>query len=293
MISVPGNKSSGTIAATNINKQEENSNYNRLPKATISNYIVGITRILAHSSKADRCALLLGLVYAYSSGTALPLINIVFRKIVRSFSSYFVPDSQVTKDIFKAAVNRNALYLVYLFIRRFVLTYISLYYFRMAGLRISAQLRLSYLKSLFSQSVEKLDIVSSGTVANTITASSNTIQISISDKLHSLLIAIASLTLVSSSSILFVLLVYSISTPILIKMLQVVDKANEKASSVAADILASIRTVVSLGAEQTLTQKYFNTVDNAQKHRLALSIHYGIQLSPTFFAIYTSFGLAF
>ncbi|CAI7615915.1 unnamed protein product [Penicillium viridicatum] len=308
MMSVPCDKSSGTIAATNVNEQgvitvQENPNYDGLPKATISNYI----RILAHSSKADRCALLLGLVCACGSGTALPLMNIVFGKMVRSFSGYFVPDSQVTKDMFKAAVNRNALYLVYLFIGRFVLTYISLYCFRMAGLRISARLRLSYLKSLFSQSVQKLDMVSSGTVANTITASSNTIQMSISDKLHSLLMAIAvtitayaiafsyswSLTLVSSSSILFVLLVYSISTPILIKMLQAVDKANEKASSVAAEVLASIRTVVSLGAEQTLTQKYFDAVDDAQKHGLALSIHYGIQLSPVFFAIYASFGLAF
>lgn len=76
-------------------------------------------------------------------------------------------------------------------------------------------------------------------------------------------------------------------------MLQVVDKANEKASSVAAEVLASIRTVVSLGAEQTLTQKYFDAVDDAKKHGLALSIHYGIQLSPVFFAIYASFGLAF
>lgn len=35
-------------------------------------------------------------------------MNIVFGKMVRSFSGYFVPDSQVTKDMFKAAVNRNA-----------------------------------------------------------------------------------------------------------------------------------------------------------------------------------------
>lgn len=48
MMSVPGDKSSGTIAATNVNEQgvitvQENSNYDGLPKATISNYIVGIT----------------------------------------------------------------------------------------------------------------------------------------------------------------------------------------------------------------------------------------------------------
>ncbi|GMG36501.1 unnamed protein product [Aspergillus oryzae] len=69
-------------------------------------------------------------------------------------------------------------------------------------------------------------------------------------------------------------------------MLQVVDKANEKASSVAAEVLASIRTVVSLGAEQTLTQKYFDAVDDAKKHGLALSIHYVTDLhARVFFSI--------
>ena len=53
--------------------------------------------------------------------------------------------------------------------------------FHTVGLRISAGLRLSYMKSLFAQPIAKLDIVSSGAVSNTITSSANTIQVSISD----------------------------------------------------------------------------------------------------------------
>src|SRR6202012_1565097 len=97
--------------------------------------------------------------------------------------------------------------------------------------RISAKLRLAYLKSLFSQPIKKLDTVSTGTVANAITDSANTIQLSISDKLHHLFYGIAltisaysiafryswSITLVASSSLLFVVVLQGILMPFLVK----------------------------------------------------------------------------
>lgn len=149
--------------------------------------------------------------------------------------------------------------------------------------------------------------MSSGTVANTITTSANTIQMSISDKLHALFMALAltisayviafryswALTLVTSSALLFILLVYSISTPLVIKRLQKVEKANATAASTAGEIFSSIRAVFSLNAEKSLTKKYFACVDEAQKHGLGMSFQLGIQLAPLFFAMYSSFALAF
>jgi ABC-type multidrug transport system fused ATPase/permease subunit len=152
-----------------------------------------------------------------------------------------------------------------------------------------------------------LDEVSAGTVTNTITTSANTIQMSISDKLHSLFMALAltiaafsiafryswAMTLVTGSSLLFVLLVYSISTPITLKKLQAVEKANQRAASIAGEIFGSIRAVFSLGAEPALTKKYVSSVDDVHKHGLGLSLQLGIQLSPIWFAMYSAFALAF
>jgi len=101
------------------------------------------------------------------------------------------------------------------------------------------------------------------------------------------------MTLVTSSAILFVLLVYSITTPILIKKLQKVEKANEKAASVAGEIFSSIRAVLSLGAQPALTNKYFSCVDEAKIHGLALSLQMALQLAPIFFSMYSTFALAF
>ncbi|EXJ95664.1 hypothetical protein A1O1_00786 [Capronia coronata CBS 617.96] len=272
-------------------------------KAPVANY----WRILSHRTSTDGFALLVGFLCAVGAGTALPLMNIVLGHLVGDFNGYFVPDSSVTEAKFKSSVSKNALYIVYLFIGKFILTYISMFCFRTTGLRISAKLRLSYLESLFAQPIQKLDEVSPGTVANTITTSANTIQMSISDKLHALFMALAltvtayaiafryswALTLVVSSALLFILIVYHISTPIVIKMLQRVEKANAKAASVAGEIFGSIRTVFSLNAEKTLTAKYFSCVEDAQKEGLAMSVQLGIQLGPLFFSMYSSFALAF
>ncbi|KIV81892.1 hypothetical protein PV11_04042 [Exophiala sideris] len=234
-------------------------------------------------------------------------MNIVFGHLVGNFNNYFIPGSNVTEAEVKSSVRKNALYIVYLFIGKFVLTYISMFCWRTRGLRISANLRLAYIKALFAQPIRKLDEVPAGTVTNTITTSANTIQISVSDKLHGLFMSIAltisayaiafryswAMTLVTSSAILFVLLVYCITTPILIKKLQKVEKANEKAASIAGEVFASIRAVLSLGAQQALTNKYFSCVDEAKVHGLAMSLQLATQLAPIFFAMYSTFALAF
>ena len=165
----------------------------------------------------------------------------------------------------------------------------------------------SDIRTLFAQPIRKIDEVSSGSIANTITSSANTIQLSISDKLHSLFMSLAltiaayaiafryswALTLATSSAILFVLIVYSITTPLIIKRIQQIEKADAQAASIAGEIFSSIRAAFSLGAEKTLTNKYFSKVAESEKHGLNMSLSLGIQLAPIFFAMYASFALAF
>lgn len=149
--------------------------------------------------------------------------------------------------------------------------------------------------------------MTSGSVATTITDAANTIQMSISDKLHFLFYAFAlvvssysiafryswSLTLVASSSLLFVVIVYGITTPFILKKQARVLDANNKASSIAGEVFGSVRAVFSLGAQGHLTKKYFSAVDESRNHGLAMSLPYGTQLAPMFFAMYATFGLVF
>lgn len=200
-----------------------------------------------------------------------------------------------------------SLYIFLLFIAKFVLCYISMFCFRTVGLRISAAMRLSYMTSLFRQSVAKLDVVSAGSVSNTITSSANTIQTSISDRLAYLFQSIAliisayiiafifswQLTLITSVALVFIVIVYSITTPQTLKAMHRLEKADEQHASVASEIFASIRTVFSLGAETALSAKYYKLVDESGRHNRALAPWAGVQLAPMFFAVHATFALAF
>lgn len=213
----------------------------------------------------------------------------------------------MTKQQFLDAVAHNSLYIVYLFIAKFVLAYISMYSFRMTGIRVSASLRLAYMRAVFKQSISTLDKLPSGQANDLITSAANTIQIGISEKLsllvQSLALIVTSyviafryswlLTLISSSTLVFLTLAYGIIVPFIIKGDNSINHANEKASTIASDVFGSIRTVLSLGAEEAMKAKYGAWTAEAKKRGLRMSWWAGSQFTPSFFGIYANFALTF
>lgn len=101
----------------------------------------------------------------------------------------------------------------------------------MIGIRLSSAVRLHYLRALFSQSVHVLDSLPPGYATTTITATSNTLQLGISEKLgvfvefmSTIIAAIAvaftwswELSLVTFSAVLFILVVVSALLPFIMK----------------------------------------------------------------------------
>ncbi|PYH40412.1 ABC transporter ATP-binding protein [Aspergillus saccharolyticus JOP 1030-1] len=271
--------------------------------ASLGSYL----RLLSYTSATDRAVLVVALISSIGSGVPLPLMNIIFGNMVGEFNGYFSDGSTTTEGEFKSAISRLSLDIVYLFIAKFALTYFSMYCFRVIGLRVSGTLRLRYMQALFAQPISKLDQVSVGSVTNTITTLSNSIQQSISDKLailfQSLALLVAAyviafryswaLTLVTSAALLFILIVCFFTLPMITKVQQQVDKADEKHASIAAEVFSSIRTVVSLGAEGTLAQRYAEWIEIARLRGRNLSVLIAAQLGLMFFAMYASYSLAF
>jgi ABC-type multidrug transport system fused ATPase/permease subunit len=101
----------------------------------------------------------------------------------------------------------------------------------MIGIRLSSAIRLHYLEHLLAQSVHVLDSMPPGYATSTITSTSNTLQLGISEKLGvfveysatiiaAIVIAFTyswELTLVTSSCIFFIALSISILLPLIIK----------------------------------------------------------------------------
>ena len=101
----------------------------------------------------------------------------------------------------------------------------------MIGIRLSSAIRLHYLQALFAQSIHVLDSMPPGYATTTITTTSNTLQLGISEKLGvfveytaTIIAAIVvaftyswSLTLVTASAIIFIGLTVSILLPFIVK----------------------------------------------------------------------------
>jgi ABC-type multidrug transport system fused ATPase/permease subunit len=179
--------------------------------------------------------------------------------------------------------------------------------FRIIGIRISAAIRLAYLRALFGQSIGYMDTLPAGTVTSRITDSANTLQLGISEKLGLLIQGVSLLigayvvafiynwkmTLVSSCLFPFIMVIYSITVPIQMKYTKSVQFAEEKASSLAGEIFGSIRTVIAFGGESRLGKKYASWVEEARRRGLKIAPLMGVQFSPIFFGIYANFGLTF
>ncbi|KAI1111343.1 P-loop containing nucleoside triphosphate hydrolase protein [Nemania sp. NC0429] len=272
-------------------------------EAKVGDYI----RVFKYARGWDLPLLVVAGVAAAGSGVTLPLANIIFGRLVGDFNGYFIVPPTTTREQFQAAANRNALYLFIIFLGRFTLAYINKFAYRMIGIRMSAAIRLDYLRSLFGQTIHVLDSMPPGSAAGTITSTANTLQLGISEKLGTLIeytatiiaaIIIAftyswSQALVTSAVILFITLVLSVLLPFILKGTSRYTKAETKASSIASEAFASIRMVMACGAEERMTKRFAVWSAATRRHGQRTAPLLALQLGLIFFSIFATFGLSF
>ncbi|KAF1996643.1 leptomycin B resistance protein pmd1 [Amniculicola lignicola CBS 123094] len=286
-----------------VDAKEVEEKKKKKPQAGMGNYF----RVFSYGTKLDVLLVSLSVTTSVGAGLAMPLMNIVFGQLVGDFANYFIPGNNVTKQEFQAAVNKNARYILYLFIAKFAMSYISMLTIRISGLRMSAALRLAYLRATFAQPVSMVDRISPGIVSSRITTSSNTIQLGISQHFAMLFQAVSFtialyvvafikawlLTLVASASIPFIIMVYVPLVPPFIKVHKVTEQFHEQASAFAFEIFTSIRVIVAFGAESKLTSIHEDLLEKAAKNEKKNAPLMGLMMAPMMAAMYGTFGIAF
>ncbi|KAM7194294.1 putative ABC multidrug transporter [Naviculisporaceae sp. PSN 640] len=270
-------------------------------EATFKDYI----RVFGYAQKWDIVMMVFAGLASIGSGITMPLMNVVFGKLVNDFTGFSA--GGLDFSMFEANLNKQALYIFALFLARFGLSYINKFCFRLIGIRMSAAIRLHYLRALFGQTVHVLDSMPSGSAASTITATANTLQLGISEKLGvfiefmstviaAIIVAFTfnwSLALVTSSVILYGILVVGIILPFIIKGHSKVTRAEGKAGSIATEALGGIRMVTSCGAESRVAARYSEWVKKAKQAGQATSPLFAIQFGMIFFGLFGSFALSF
>lgn len=178
---------------------------------------------------------------------------------------------------------------------------------RISGLRMSAALRLAYLRALFRQPVSVIDTISPGKVSTRITTSSNTVQNAISQEfalmfssftfvIGSYVVAFIKnplLTLVASASLPFILILTGIIIPPYIRINKITEKYSADASAVAFEMFSSIRIVVAFGAEEKLARHHEELLVKGTNNFKKAAPIAGLFFAPMMVGQYGTMGIAF
>jgi ATP-binding cassette subfamily B (MDR/TAP) protein 1 len=165
----------------------------------------------------------------------------------------------------------------------------------MVSLRISAAMRLAYMRALFAQPISVLDVLPPGQTASIITITANILQIGISERLSMLLQGFSTvitaliisfrynvmLTLVTCSGLVFIAAFYGCSITLLAKMVKQVEHADRMSSAVASEVFGSIRMVAACGAESIMDKKFAGWVEESRRRGLRMSPVVAVQQSPS------------
>ncbi|KAH9909896.1 P-loop containing nucleoside triphosphate hydrolase protein [Xylariomycetidae sp. FL2044] len=273
-------------------------------KKTLRNF----GRIFTYTTWTDKILVCASVLSAIGAGIAFPMMTMVLGRLIGIFAHVNATwTAEQAKAYVHGEINKNVLYLVYLFTARFVLGYISLLGFRMMSLRISSAMRLAYVKALLELPVSLLDNQPPGQTAAIISTTANVLQVGISEKLgavvQSLSMLVSALTiafihnwklsLVTSSGLLLITICYCITIPFVVKNMKQVEDANIMGSAVANEAFGSIRMIAAFGAERKMVEKYSRWSGESRRRGLRLSKIVASQQATIYFSIYATYGLAF
>ncbi|KAM3509798.1 hypothetical protein MY11210_006165 [Beauveria gryllotalpidicola] len=263
-------------------------------------------RVFKYATNWDFVAYALGSLASIGAGITLPLLNVVFGRFTSQFTD-FAGSGTLSPERFSSTLQKLSLYMLGLFLGRLFLNYINKFAFRMIGIRISSAIRLHFLQALFAQSIHVFDSMPPGFATGTITTTSNTLQLGISEKLGTFIefnatmvaaVVVAfiyswRLTLVTMSALVFIILTIGVLLPLIVKGQGRATKLDAKSNAIASEALSSIRMIMACGAEMRIANKYAAVIEESRKNAQRTSPLISLQFGLVFFGIFAAFSLSF
>ncbi|KAI8721787.1 hypothetical protein NCS52_00321200 [Fusarium sp. LHS14.1] len=252
-------------------------------------------RFFSYATKWDLIVCISGVVAAIGCGVTTPMMFVVFGSFVGEFTGFTNGDINEGLDKFRDSLDKLCLYMFALFIARFGLSAIHRFAFRITGIQLSAAIRLHYVRHLFNQTIHVLDSLPPGHAVGTITSSSNTLQIGISEKLGtfieytsliiaSLIVALTwnwELALVTLSGFIVIVLIVGTLFPLTVKGQARQAHSEGEAAGLSSEAFASIRMIMAYGAQQQMVDRYGASIEEAKKHARATSPLASLQFALT------------
>lgn len=232
-------------------------------------------------------------------------MNFIFGRFVTVFNDFVLGIS--TPAEFRSGVNQYALYFVYLFLGKFVFTYIWTLLFSANGIKVTRALRIDFLKHTLRQEVAFFDSSEGGSVANHITTNTSLVNQGISEKLGLTIQATATffaafvvafavqwkLTLITLGIVPAIVIVTGICMAIDTVQENEIISIYSRAGQLAEEVFSTIRTAHAFWAYPKLSKKYEAILDEAKDVGRKKGPNYAVLFSTEFFCIYSGYALAF
>ncbi|RAH45704.1 ABC transporter ATP-binding protein [Aspergillus brunneoviolaceus CBS 621.78] len=268
----------------------------------------GLKSYLRIFSYADSCGWTLNalaLMGAIGAGAALPLMDLLFGKMLTTFND--LATGQSSPEEFRDSLNRFVLYFVYLFIGKFSLVYIWTLSISISALRTTKALRTAFLTRLLQQPISFFDASLGGSPVTHVTTNANLINSGTSEKLGFVLQGTATfvaafitafavqwkLTLITICIAPAILIITTICSAFLVQAENAILRVDSRAGSLAEEVLASMKTVHAFNAFEALTGKYEAFAGEARRLGIRQSANMAILYAGEFFCAYAGYGLAF
>jgi ATP-binding cassette, subfamily B (MDR/TAP), member 1 len=232
-------------------------------------------------------------------------MTIIFGQFTKKFTNFTSGNGAVSD--FTDAVNTLVLYFVYLFVARFVITYIANICVGTAAIRTTSALRYAFLESTLRLEIWHFDMEDNGSISSQVTTNGNRINQGIAEKLAFLfqglslffsgfIIALAvqwKLALITMSIIPAIF----VTTGGVIAIDAVVEakitKIYSQASVIAQEAISSIKTVHAFWAQDKIVKNYEDYLMRAWTASKKKSPIFGILFSTEWFCVLSGTALAF
>ncbi|TNY20501.1 P-loop containing nucleoside triphosphate hydrolase protein [Rhodotorula diobovata] len=286
--------------------------------ATIKRPPCKFSELFRYTTKLELFMNAIGLICAIAAGVAQPAMTILFGNLTTAFTDYgrltMVNAQNATPELIAQArsnlfreVNKDVLILVYIGIATFVATWVYMFTWIYSGETTTRRIRERYLRAVMRQNIAYFDRVGAGAITTRIETDTHLIQEGISDKvvisvqfiaifIAGFVIAIVRnwrLALVCSVIIPCIAIAGGAMNAFISKYKAAQLEATAKASTLAEEVISSVRIAQAFGTQKRLTESYDESNQETLRVGLKSARFNGLGLGVFFFIIYASYGLAF
>ena len=232
-------------------------------------------------------------------------MTLVFGSFTTKFNNFSI--GQSSPGQFRNDVDSYVLWFIYLFVARFIITYIANVCITISAIRTTRALRKAFLESTLRQEVWHFDKKTNGATATQVTTNGNRINQGIAEKLafvvqalslffSAFVVAIAKqwkLALITMSIVPAIFIVTGVCIAIDAVQESRIIKIYSRAAVLAQEAISSIRTVHAFWAQEKMAQSYNEYLEQAHKEGKKKSPNYGILFSTEYFCVYSGIALSF